>query len=277
MIDRETDRQIDRQTERTSHWRSNVPLCLPTQLDSTRFPPCILNSSWLVNVAHQCSGNGHGRKNTGPDDAHVGAPLCPYRHRGAGRATKRARLWTLLASFEERQRVDQPCPDDNVSLNIEGLDKKNMPKTDLVPAGRVEHGVVDTSGEVVSLPTHTAPSLCTGEPFTFETHHRRPDQACTGDNDAPRSGDVMVHTTIDALAGRSEQSAVEPGEEVPLRPTHTASNPYSPTFPIGRWSPSSTIGPGSLRRQCRVGDQASGQERRASTRRGYRGDASSAS
>ena len=30
-------------------------------------------------------------------------PLCPYRHRGAGRATKWARLWTFLASLEEPQ------------------------------------------------------------------------------------------------------------------------------------------------------------------------------
>ena len=85
----------------------------------------------------------------------------------------------------------------------------------------------------------------------------------------------MVHTAIDALAGRSEQSVVEPGKEVPLRPTHTASNPYSPTLNsegldknntprFEEWSSSSTIGQGLLKRHCRVGDQASGQERHAS-------------
>ena len=58
-----------------------------------------------------------------PDDAHfrtceldrqlplrgtaAGAPLCPYEHRGPGRASKRAKLWTFLASLEEPQIVDK--------------------------------------------------------------------------------------------------------------------------------------------------------------------------
>ena len=72
-------------------------------------------------------------QNTGPDDAHVRRdrdiddcffgdgcwrPLCPYRHRGAGPASKWAKQGvvnsTHTALSPHHQRVDKPCPDDNM-------------------------------------------------------------------------------------------------------------------------------------------------------------------
>ena len=55
-------------------------------------------------------------------------------------------------------------------------------ESDLVHAGRLEQGVVKPGKEVVSLPTHTAPSPCTGKVFSVEMLHQRLDQACPGDN-----------------------------------------------------------------------------------------------
>ena len=73
-----------------------------------------------------------------------------------------------------------------------------------VLAGRVEQGVVKPGEEVVFLPTHTAPSPCTGKVFIMEMHPQRVDFAYPGDNvglnikgpdkyNPPRSVGVMVY------------------------------------------------------------------------------------
>jgi elongation factor 1-alpha len=73
-----------------------------------------------------------------------------------------------------------------------------------VVAGRVEQGTVLPNREVVFLPTHTAANPCGGKVFTVEMHHKRVEQAVTGDNvgmnikgleksNMPRSGDVMIY------------------------------------------------------------------------------------
>jgi elongation factor 1-alpha len=73
-----------------------------------------------------------------------------------------------------------------------------------VVAGRVEQGTVVPGKDVVFLPTHTAANPCGGKVFTVEMHHKRVEQAITGDNvgmnikgleksNMPRSGDVMIY------------------------------------------------------------------------------------
>lgn len=72
-----------------------------------------------------------------------------------------------------------------------------------VLAGRVEQGTLKIKDEVVFMPTHTAKDPCKGSVFTIEMHHKRVDQACSGDNVGmniknlnkdrmPSVGDVMV-------------------------------------------------------------------------------------
>ena len=104
-----------------------------------------------------------------------------------------------------------------------------MPRSGDVLTGGVEQGVVESGGEVVSLPTHTAPSPCKGKLFTAEMHHQRVDQACPDDTVALdiKGLDKNNMPQTDALAGRLEQGVVKPGDEVVSLPTHTASNPFS--------------------------------------------------
>jgi len=73
-----------------------------------------------------------------------------------------------------------------------------------VIAGRVEQGSVEPNREVVFLPTHTPSTACMGKVFTVEMHHKKVEQAQTGDNvgmnikgldkaNMPRVGDVMIY------------------------------------------------------------------------------------
>jgi len=72
-----------------------------------------------------------------------------------------------------------------------------------VLAGRVEQGTLKIKDDVVFMPTHTTKDPCKGSVFTIEMHHKRVDQAISGDNVGmniknlnkermPSVGDVMV-------------------------------------------------------------------------------------
>ncbi|KAI9295291.1 elongation factor alpha-like protein [Neoconidiobolus thromboides FSU 785] len=97
------------------------------------------------------------------------------------------------------------------SLHIDTLLDMRLPVSGIykikgvgdVVTGRVEQGLLVPNSEVVFLPTHTASNQCTGKVFTIEMHHKRAEQAQTGDNigmnvkgldknNMPRSGDVMI-------------------------------------------------------------------------------------
>jgi len=79
-----------------------------------------------------------------------------------------------------------------------------------VLAGRVEQGTLKTKDDVVFMPTHTAKDPCKGSVFTIEMHHKRVDQAQSGDNVGmniknlnkdrmPSVGDVMVLSSDSGL------------------------------------------------------------------------------
>jgi len=79
-----------------------------------------------------------------------------------------------------------------------------------VIAGRIEQGLVETTKEVVFLPSHTTGTPCTGKVFSIEMHHKSVPSAQPGDNvglnvkgldkgNMPRAGDVMIYKTDDSL------------------------------------------------------------------------------
>merc|ERR1711976_485482 len=80
-----------------------------------------------------------------------------------------------------------------------------------VLTGRVEQGAVKPGDEVKFLPTHSAPTACTGKVFTVEMHHKNVDAAMQGDNvgmnikalpkdNMPRVGDVMIKDSDTSIA-----------------------------------------------------------------------------
>merc|ERR1719152_403906 len=79
-----------------------------------------------------------------------------------------------------------------------------------VLAGRVEQGTVRPEDLVLFMPTHTTANACTGKVFTVEMHHKRVEQAISGDNvgmnvkgleknNMPRVGNVMILKKDDSL------------------------------------------------------------------------------
>merc|ERR1719165_61068 len=87
-----------------------------------------------------------------------------------------------------------------------------------VLAGRVEQGIVKPGEEVVFLPTHTSSNPCVGKVFTVEMHHKRMDEAMSGDNvglnikgldkqNMPRGGDVMIYKKDTTLTQTAEFDA----------------------------------------------------------------------
>ena len=93
--------------------------------------------------------------------------------RGANSGGEVVSLPTHTALSPHHQRVDQDFPADNVASNIQELDKNHVPESDLVSDGRVEQNVVKPGGELISLPTHTAPSPCAyhDKPSELELMH----------------------------------------------------------------------------------------------------------
>ena len=91
----------------------------------------------------------------------------------------------VLTARIHHQRMDQPCPEDNVESNIKVLDKNNMSQT-YAHAGRYEQGVMKP-GEDVSSPTNTA---CPGDNVenNMPRHTRR---ACII-NDVTRLAQVTI-------------------------------------------------------------------------------------
>lgn len=72
-----------------------------------------------------------------------------------------------------------------------------------VITGRIEQGSLKPGDEVLFLPSHSIPLPCIGKVFTLEMHHKRVENAYSGDNvginikgleknNMPRSGDVMI-------------------------------------------------------------------------------------
>ena len=106
------------------------------------------------------------------------------------------------------QTDNQASPDDNVALNIKGLDKNSMPET-YAHAGRVE---------LVSLPTHTASNPSTEKVLTLEMPHQRPDRGSPGGKVplategsgkyTPGSGDETLHQQIDQACPCDKECAV---------------------------------------------------------------------
>jgi len=79
-----------------------------------------------------------------------------------------------------------------------------------VIAGRIEQGLVETTKEVVFLPSHTQGTPCAGKVFSIEMHHKNVPSAQPGDNvglnikgldkgNMPRAGDVMIYKNDDTL------------------------------------------------------------------------------
>ena len=84
------------------------------------------------------------------------------------------------------------------------------------------------SEEVISLPTHTTLSPCTGKVSTTEMHHERMDGACPGDNIALSikgldKNNMPESDHVPAL--RVKHDVVKPGTEFVSLPAHTASSP----------------------------------------------------
>ena len=116
-------------------------------------------------------------------------------------------------------------------MNIEGLDKKNVPESDLVSDGRVEEGVLKASQRSHLFDNTHGSEPVHGKVSTVEMHHQRPDQACPSDNvtlnikrldknNMPRSGDVKIK----AGAAASAASGFE-GSAHQLRGTGRGTDP----------------------------------------------------
>jgi len=79
-----------------------------------------------------------------------------------------------------------------------------------VLTGRIEQGKLLTGEDVVFIPSHSKNLSCCGKIFTIEMHHKRFDNAKSGDNvgmniktldknNLPKTGDVMIHKIDSSL------------------------------------------------------------------------------
>eukprot|EP00973_Karenia_brevis_P059405 8269970-Karenia_brevis.AAC.1 len=75
------------------------------------------------------------------------------------------------------QSVECSDPEDNIGLNIKGLDKNNMWRSCNVMVYSVQSAADD-----VFLPMHTSSNPCTGNVFTVKTHHQRVEGSDLGDD-----------------------------------------------------------------------------------------------
>ncbi|OZJ04966.1 hypothetical protein BZG36_01739 [Bifiguratus adelaidae] len=124
---------------------------------------------------------------------------------------KKMTITTLLDALNDFATLPPRKTDAALRLPVSGIYK--IKGVGDVIAGRVEQGTVKPKDEVVFLPTHTAANKCAGVIFSIEMHHKRVEQAVSGDNvgmnvknldkaNMPRAGDVMIlakDTTLTAV------------------------------------------------------------------------------